>query len=48
VLPPDRAGSRDETLEERERGPGAFVDRLVEPLDVQGRTPRKSVEWSNV
>jgi hypothetical protein len=47
VLPPDRAGSRDETLEERERGPGAFGDRLVEPLDVQTR-PRMSFEWSNV
>jgi len=44
VLMTDRARSRDESFEERERGVGSFGDRGVELFEIQTSPP----QWSNV
>jgi len=45
VLMTDRARSRDESFEERDRRIGSLGDRGVELLDIQDAPPP---EWSNV
>src|SRR5207248_11239241 len=45
VFVPDGAGSRDEALQERERGLRPFGDRGVELIEVQTSS---SLKWSNV
>ena len=45
VFVPDRAGGRDEALQERERGLRPFGDRGVELIGVQTSS---SLKWSNV
>jgi len=45
VFVPDRAGRRDEALQERERGLRPFGDPGVEPIEVQTSS---SLKWSNV
>jgi len=45
VFVPDRAGCRDEALQERERGLGPFDDLGVQAIEVQTSS---SLKWSNV
>jgi hypothetical protein len=45
VFVPDRAGGRDEALQERERGLSPLGDLGVQPIEVQTSS---SLKWSNV